>query len=254
MISVIVPAYDDGGAVMSALNSMRALADGPAEYVVQDDCSPHIDLRMLIPPEIAKADRNEVNLGFGANCNRAAARSTGDILFFVNQDVTASHQLSAGWDSRLAETFSVSESIGIVCPLLLFPDGTVQSAGGMIDGACQPVHRCLGYRNIHHPSVSLPRKVTWGTGAALAIRRSLFESLGGFDEVYRMYWEDVDLCIRAGQEGFDVLYDPHIVLVHSVGSTGGSPHFNASASTFKKRWVDTGIVKPETSAIHVRYW
>jgi O-antigen biosynthesis protein len=254
MISVIIPAYDHPVEVLTCINSLRAYSGHPFELLVQDDASPHVNLCAVVPPEVASTERNPVNLGFAGNCNAGAARAHLPILLFCNQDVFAVEQFSQGWYSAIVRAFD-DPKVGIVGARLLFPDGAIQSVGGVIDGALQPVHRCLGWRNLQHPDIAEPRDVSWVTGAALAIRRELFEALGGFDLAYSpSYFEDVDLCLRARELGWKVRYTPAATLVHPVGSTGGSPHFLRSAQTFKARWADTGRIVPDVYSVGVRYW
>jgi len=252
-LSVIIPAYNNLPAVLMALNSLQAMATGRHEYIVQDDASPHVMYPALIPGSVASVQRNAANLGFGQNCNAAAQRAGGDVLFFVNQDVYGVYGWSEGWDAALAQAFT-NEDVGIVGARLLFPDGKVQNAGGAFDARMQPFHRYLGYANPHVPEVATCGMVEWTTGAALAIRRDVFMRVGGFDAAYKAYFEDVDLFLKARAAGYDVWYEPACTLIHSVGSTGGSPHFGQSAAIFKQRWVDTGKIKPAVYAVKERFW
>jgi GT2 family glycosyltransferase len=257
-LSVIIPAYNDIPGVLTGLNSLRALQSQTVaiDYHVQDDASPSALFSAVIPPEIATVQRNESNLGFGGNCNAGAAQTSGEIniILFINQDVFGVYGHSENWDIALLNAFA-DDSVGIVGARLLFPTGGIQSAGGLIDARGQPFHRCLGWRNIGHPDSATPRDVTWVTGAALAIRRELFERLGGFDPLYvGGYFEDVDLALRARECGFRVRYEPGCALVHRVGSTGGSPHFRQNAMRFKARWVDSGRITPDVTYTRERFW
>lgn len=254
-LSIIIPAYNDAVDVLHCLNSLQATAADNAtiQYIIQDDCSPDIDLRKIVPPYAAAVARNERNVGFSANCNQGAKRASGDILVFCNQDIEA-NQHSRGWDHELRLPFMADPNVAIVGARLLFPDGRIQSAGGLLDSHLQPFHRCLGYSNIDHWEVNTPEFVTWVTGGLFAIRRDVFESLGGFDEQYVAYFEDVDLCMRVREAGYKVWYEPRATFTHKVGSTGGSPHFMDSAMTFKRRWVDTKKIKPDVSSILERWW
>lgn len=255
-LSVIIPAYDDLASTLACLNSLRAMqATADASYYVQDDASPHVNLFALIPACAASVVRNEVNLGFAGNANAGAARAEGDVLFFVNQDINAAWGWSNGWDAALLTAFLTNETAGIIGARLLFPNGAVQNAGGVFDALCQPVHRYLGFGNPHDPRVSTPGAVDWTTGAALAIRRDVWDKVGGFDPIYgRGYFEDVELCLRVRDLGYQVLYEPRCTLIHAVGSTGGNPRFLDNARTFKARWVDTRKVTPGSEMVKVRYW
>lgn len=256
-LAVIIPAYEKVADVLVCLNSLRALASDARVigWHVQDDGSPSVNFPLVIPREVASCTRNERNLGFAGNCNLgvydALEHYKPDVLFFVNQDVYATTEWSRGWDTALLSAFD-DPLVGIVAPRLLFPNGAIQSVGGAFDALAQPVHRCLGWTNPH--ACDDPEDVEWATGAALAVRTNLFMQLGGFDESYRMYFEDVSLCIRAREAGKLVRYEPRCTLVHTVGSTGGSPHFQASARRFKQEFVDSGRVKPGILQSVARFW
>ncbi len=249
-LSVIIPAYNHLENVLRCLTAVRATTN-PAntEVLVQDDCSPDVNL----PPLLGDCcQRNATNLGFPGNCNAGARRARGDVLFFLNQDCWP---IGASWDRRLLDFFELQPEAGIAGPTLLFPDGRVQSVGGEFDAACQPYHVALGAQNPDWEPIARPRQVPWITGAALAVRRATWQQLGGFDEGYApAYFEDVDLCLRAREAGWQVWHRPSVRFYHGVGSTGGSPTFMQSALRFKERWVDTGKVKPDTHFKMVSLW
>lgn len=253
-ISVIIPAYDDASGVMTAINSLQAMAshDQPIQYIVADDASPHVDLRGVVPADRAQVIRGYHNCGFAGNCHRGANISMGHILLFMNQDAYAVPQWSQDWDQHLLAAFQ-REDVGIVGARLLFPDGRIQSAGGLFDARVQPFHRHLGYSNPHHPDVATAGEVPWVTGAALAIRADVWFKLGGFDLSYeRGYFEDVDLCLKVQDAGYVVWYEPRWTLVHSVGSTGGSPYFQQNARLFHARWANR--LTPDDIAVRVNFW
>lgn len=248
-LSIIIPAYNDLPGVMSLIAAIRNTATLHAEVIVQDDCSPNVDFAALMPN---LAQRNAQNLGFPGNCNAGATRAHGDVLLFLNQDV---YMRQLGWDVRLLDWFRTTPQLGIAGPTLLFPDGRVQSVGGEFDAKSQPYHVALGARNADWSEIATPRRVGWVTGAALAIRRDLWQQLGGFDTVYgRGYFEDVDLCLRAQQLGAEAWHLPAVRLYHRVGSTGGNPQFRQNAQTFKARWVDTNIIEPSGHYVRERFW
>lgn len=253
-ISVIIPAYERVIDVLQCLNSLQASCTPPIEFIIQDDCSPSVDLRSVIPPYAASTARNEVNLGFAANCNAGAARATGDILIFCNQDILAHATLSQGWDKIISAAFE-DATVGMVGARLLFPDGKIQSAGGSFDNHLQPFHRCLGYSDLSNWEVNTPEFVSWVTGAFLAIRRDVFQQVGGFDEAYiGGYWEDVDLNMRVKEAGFKVWYEPRTSFVHKVGTSGGSPNFMRNAHIFRERWVVPRKIQADVNATLERWW
>lgn len=252
-LSVIIPFYERLDDLMRCYNSLGASQTGTVELVIQDDASPSVTLDNIVPPVF---ERNPVNMGFAATCNAGAKRAHGNILGFVNQDILATPQWTrAGWDAMLLSVFD-DPRVGIVAPRLLFPDGSVQSVGGTFDQRSQPVHRCLAYSQPDVlPETSTRQEVDWVTGAALFIRRELFEQVGGFDLRYSpSYFEDVDLCLKVRALGYAVIVEPAVTFIHKVGSTGGSPHFLRSALRFKELWVDSGLIQPGQVLATQRYW
>lgn len=254
-LSVIIPLYNGLAQTLRALNTLQGTAQVAHEYIVQDDCGQYdADIRLCFHPAQASIDVNAQNLGFAGNCNAGAARASGDILLFMNQDVFAVQPHSQDWDAAITKPFAFDNTVGIVGARLLFPDGSIQSAGGIYDARCQPFHRCLGYSDPNYHEVATPREVSWVTGAVLAVRRDVFERVGGFDTGYKSYFEDVALCESVKALGFKVWYEPSCTLIHEVGSTGGSPHFAASALRFRQQWVDTGKIKPDEGAVRANFW
>jgi len=257
-LSVIIPVFNNLPAVIRCLKSLYRTAwqpgaSGRLEILAQDDASPDFDLRELVtPPEPVKVDRNEVNLGFGGNCNAGARRASGDILLFLNQDTLA----RPDWFDPLMAMFE-SPKVGIVGPKLVTkaPDGTdaIQSCGGWYGGNKGPFHRYLGWSSDDW-RVNKAERVSWTTGAALAIRADLFRKVGGFDEAYqRGYFEDVDLCEKVKALDFEIWYCPAAVFEHSVGSTGGVPPetFKTNSIRFHERWDKR--ITPDTPISHVNY-
>lgn len=255
-LSIIIPAYNDLAGVLRALNSLQNTADRSHEYLVQDDyMETQFSLEAFIPPCAASVQRNPQNLGFGGNCNAGAQRASGDILLFLNQDCYAMLGLSDGWDTALLSSFD-DPSVGIVGCRLLFPNGAIQHAGIHFDAKCQPTHRFLGYADKDYIKANISEKVPAVTGAALAVRADLFNALNGFDDVTYVggYFEDIDLCARVVKMGYKVWYQPKTTFIHIVGTSGGNPNFYRNAQAFKTRWVDTGYIEADTSAIREGFW
>jgi O-antigen biosynthesis protein len=208
--------------------------------------------------EPAQAQRNPVNLGFAGNCNAGAMRAKGDVLLFLNQDTVARD----GWFEPLMSMFN-DPIVGIAGPKLVIPaspiDKTIgshdaiQSCGGLYGGNFGPFHRYLGWF-AEDWRVNIKERVSWITGAALAIMRDLFFKVGGFDVDYkRGYFEDTDLCEKVKAEGLEVWYCPAAVFEHTAGSSGGVPAdvFKANSLRFHARW--DAKIKPDTPISHVNY-
>lgn len=255
-LSIIIPAYNDLERVLRCVQAVvQTTNPHHTEVLVQDDCSPNVILPDLLG---SICQRNPENLGFPGNCNAGAKRARGDVLMFLNHDIWVTQR---GWDARLRDFFESTPQAGVAGPTLLFPPSEmepipkVQSVGGAFDALGQPYHIALGYHNHTWLPIATPRRVGWVTGAALAVRASVWHELGGFDTAYiGGYFEDVDFCLRAKQAGYEVWHRPNIIMYHAVGSTGGNPHFMHNALLFKQRWVDTKIVQPDENIIREGFW
>ena len=165
----------------------------------------------------------------------------------TNSDLIA----QPGWIKPLVGVFK-NQEIGIAGPKLIFPDGRIQSCGGLFDGNFGPFHRFLGWRGDYRLANRGPEQVSWITGAVFATRAKLFDQLGGFDSGYQGgYFEDVDYCLRANALGYKTWYVPESTLIHTVGQQGGSPHFRDNSIRFHKRW-DAHLWR-DTQAIMVGY-
>ena len=249
-LSVIIPAYNDLEAVLRCMQSViQTTSPHRTEVLIQDDASPNV----IMPPLLGNmCQRNEHNLGFPANCNAGAARARGDVIMLLNHDVWITQR---GWDERLLDFFELTPKAAVAKPTLLFPDGRVQSVGGEFDAACHPFHVALGAQNPDWQPIATPRPVSWVTGAAFAVRATVWREFGGFDTAYAGgYFEDVDFCVRARVAGHEVWHRPNIRMYHGTGSTGGNPRFMQNAMLFKQRWVDTKIVSPDDNVLRERFW
>ena len=179
-----------------------------------------------------------------------ARMARGAYLLFLNQDTLAT---KPGWIGHMIDVMEKNNA-GIVGPKLVFPDGSIQSCGGLFDAGKGPYHRNLGWSNAQDWRVNTTERVSWITGAAILVRAEDFWQVGGMDEGYRGgYFEDVDLCLKMKHQlGKDTWYCAEAVLQHAVGSTGGNPeNFRANSLRFHERW-DSKIV-PDSQYVYVNY-
>jgi O-antigen biosynthesis protein len=148
--------------------------------------------------------------------NRASRSAQGDILLFLNDDV---EPLDSRWLDRMVARLERPET-GAVGAKLLYPNGTIQHAGIVtweMDGAGHPGRFMTGSE--FWPWLDAAREVTAVTGACLAIRRTDFLSVGGFDPVFPVNFNDVDLCLRLQERGLAVILETSAVLQHDEGRT-----------------------------------
>ena len=162
--------------------------------------------------------RNTENQGFLKNCNQAAKNAVGDYIFFLNNDT----KVTDGWLSSLLNLMDGDESIGMAGSKLIYPDGRLQEAGGIIwsDGSGWNYGRL---DDPEKPQYNYLKEVDYISGAAIMIRRSLWEEIGGFDERFApAYCEDSDLAFEVRKHGKRVVYQPKSVVVHFEGISNGT--------------------------------
>ncbi|MBW1974200.1 MAG: glycosyltransferase [Deltaproteobacteria bacterium] len=157
----------------------------------------------------AKVIHNEENLGFAKACNQGAKIAEGRFLLFLNNDTIPLQ----GWLEALIESTKQNVKIGICGSRLSYPNNLIQHAGIAFNEYGIPYH-VYRYMPSEHPMVTIKKYYPAVTGACLLIRRDLFEEIGGFDEKYGMYVEDIDLCLKCWSKGFRVIYVPESHLVH----------------------------------------
>jgi len=155
--------------------------------------------------------RNDKPKGFGANHNQAFAASRGAYFLIVNPDV----RLSASPFHSLMQPF-VTSCVGACAPRVMSLAGAVEDSVRRYPTVLRLVKRVLmGSRNIDYKT-ELATPVDWAAGMFVMFRREAFEAVGGFDERYFMYFEDVDLCRRLQQAGWVIFYHPGTSIIHDA--------------------------------------
>jgi hypothetical protein len=146
----------------------------------------------------------------------------------------------------MRDTLAADPSIGIVGARLLYADGSLQHAGlGLLPGPVSRWWHVLRRQPGTLADANIARDFLAVTGAALMIRRELFEELGGFDEGFVNGWEDVDLCLRAWCAGARVHYEPRAVFDHLESATLGRQHnHERNERRFIERWEHALVDAP----------
>ncbi|WP_045758300.1 glycosyltransferase [Xanthomonas albilineans] len=217
--SIVIPVYNH---VAHTLACLRALATHPpsvpCEILVVDDGSRDETAQWLVQLPGLRYHVRERNGGFIATCNDGAARAQGRYLVFLNNDTVP----QPGWLDALLETFAQIPQAGLVSAQLLYPDGRLQDAGGVVfaDGSAWSYGR---FESPEDPRYAYLRDVDYGSGAALTIERTLFLELGGFDTRYMpAYYEDTDLAFAVRASGRRTLVQPASQVVHDEGTSNGT--------------------------------
>jgi GT2 family glycosyltransferase len=181
---------------------------------------------------------NEKNLGYAKACNQAARSARGDYLIMLNNDTL----VTDGWLNALIEAVEKNDNLAIVGAKLLYPNDSVQHAGVVFNqkGKVYHIYRCF-HRD--HPAVNKTREFQVVTAACLLIRTSVFLQVGLYDEGFVNGFEDVDLCLRVGQLGYGILYNPDCVVYHLESMTPGRCARDAENSRyFTEKWQGRPMV------------
>ena len=239
--SIIIPVYNLAAITRQCLNHLfsRLPASIEAEVVVVDDGSRDGTQACLAEFEgRIRVVTHARNRGFSTSCNDGAAVASGEHLVFLNNDTIPLD----GWLDALIRYASTDEKIGIVGSKLLYPDGTIQHAGIAFDQDRQPRHIYVGFPG-DHPAVNKSRAMQMVTGGCFLIPRKLFDRAGGFDTTFINGFEDVDLCMKVRELGFEVHYCHESVLYHLESvSDRHVDRDSDNRRTFLDRWKDRAEV------------
>jgi GT2 family glycosyltransferase len=176
--------------------------------------------------------RHEANAGFAQSCNDGARQARGEYIVFLNND-TIPH---AGWLDALIAYADQHPEAAVVGSKLLYPNGMVQHAGVVICEDRYPGHLYAGFPG-DHPAVNKSRRFQIVTAACALFRAAVFREAGGFDTAYHNGVEDVDLCLRLGQKGYQVHYCHESVLTHlESASRQLSSDERANNHLYMERW------------------
>lgn len=238
-VSIVIPVFNDYRVTLNCLRSLKEHAgETPFEIVIADDCS--TDLTTSIAERIRGITlcRTPRNVRFLRNCNLAAKDVSGEFIVFLNNDT----EVTEGWLEALLEPFA-DPSVGVVGPKLLFADGKLQEAGGIVwkDASAWNFGRS---DDPEKPAYCYRREVDYVSGACLMVRLSLWQQLGGFDEIFvPAYYEDADFCFAARDAGMRVVYEPQSTVYHYEGVSNGTDlasgvkqHQVSNQAVFRNKW------------------
>ena len=244
-VSVVIPTYHGGRMLAVALDTLAETSPQRCDIeviVVDDGSSESAEVTAITSLRRGiTLVRNERNLGFVQAANRGALAASGDVLVFLNDDVV----LLPFWLEPLLRTLALNDT-GAVGGRLVYPDGRLQEAGGVVFANGSAAKYGYGHPDADAPLFTYVREVDYVSGALLATLRATFLELGGFDTAYGFgYFEDVDYAFRLREAGLKTYYQPESVVVHAEGSTAGTdpavgPKQSqvSNQSLFATRWAD----------------
>lgn len=221
MISAIIVNHNGRGHLERCLASLEA-SRSTLEVLLVDNASSDDSVALVRErfPRVRVLEQAR-NLGFGAANNIAASAARGEALLLLNADAW----LEPGALELLAARLASHPRNGLAAPRLLYPDGRRQFAWSPERGALGEVLQQLRNRHesrawVHGPVARLLARVAgrpWYTAACVLLRAEAFRAVGGFDERFFMYFEDVDLCVRLEAAGWRLVQEPRAVARHEGG-------------------------------------
>lgn len=218
-ISIVIPVHGQLAHTLACLGAIAAHPPRRAiEVIVVDDSSPDDSRRVLARIDGLHLLQRAENGGFVAAANDGAGAARGAFIAFLNNDTVP----QPGWLDALADAFDSDPRCGLAGAQLLYPDGRLQEAGGIVfaDGSAE------SYGRFDDPSLAaygFVRDADYVSGAAMLIRTALFREIGGFADAYRPgYYEDTDLAFAVRARGLRVRYQPMARVVHVEGASAGT--------------------------------
>ena len=241
LVSIIIPVANQFNYTYNCLKSIHKNSGDKVAYeiIIANDSSDDItvDLEKIVS-NISVVTTTEKS-GFIKNCNHAAKQARGKYTLFLNNDT----QVQENWLLPLVELAEKDSTIGIVGSKLLFENGKLQEAGGVVwdDGSA------WNYGRMNDPSLpefNYVKEVDYVSGAALIIKTEIWKELNGFDESFApAYCEDSDLCFSARKLKYKVMYQPVSSIVHFEGitcgndiSTGQKQYQAVNQKKFYEKW------------------
>ncbi len=234
-VSVVIPVHNKLEVTHNCLAALLlAYNETSFEVIVSDDGSTDgtTEIEKLVTG--ITVCRNETAEGFVSSCNLGASKARGEYVVLLNNDT----EPTARWLDELLHVFANFDDVGLAGSKLIYPDGRLQEAGGIIWGDGTPWnYGRLG--NAADPKYCYTRQADYVSGAALMIPTALWKKLGGLSEEFRpAYYEDTDLAFKVRDAGLRVVYAPHSVVFHFEGISNGT-----STSSGLKRFQEVNRPK-----------
>lgn len=258
LVSIIIPVFNGWEITDRCLKAIRLCQDAvPFEIIVIDDASndqTSFELRKIRGIHVIT---KQVNSGYLLSNNDAARYAQGRYLMLLNNDT----EPITGWLDNSVDVMEQQSKVAIVGSKLLYPNGSVQEAGGQVFSNGNAWNLGRTARSKLSPEVCSVREVDYCSAAALLVRRDFWVSVGGFDERYTpAYYEDTDLCLSAWENGYKVMYQPESIVVHHEGMSNGkttntgikkyqlinqAKFFEKWAKSLTHHWEDSGVARLE---------
>jgi GT2 family glycosyltransferase len=240
VVSIIVPAMNKFEITYHCIASLiLAYNKTPFEVILVDDASTD---ETAVAEEVIEnliVVRNEENLGFVRSNNLAVSRARGEYICLLNNDT----EVTPVWLDEALDMFSIYNNVGAVGCKLVYPDGVLQEAGGLVWGNGAPWNYGKN-KNASHPGYNYARNADYLSAAALFVSKHVWDEVGGFSEEFvPAYYEDTDLAFKIRESGYRTLYCPTSVVVHFEGKSNGTStkegvkqYQDVNSKKFRSKW------------------
>lgn len=231
-VSIVSVTYNNEKQIKDYLIALKKALPEVSEVIIVDNHSSDHTAELVEKEKWLKLIKNKSNLGFGSGCNIGAKHSHCEYILFLNPDTVLEYDSL----EKLINFAQSHPEAGIIAPRLISKNGIVQESVTRLPSLLGAVKEYIfGQKNAYSqyvPATDTPVEVEAVYGAAMLIKKELFNELGGFDEKYFLYYEDLDLCRKIRSKGLKILYCPDISIVHLVGeSTTSSENLPAGLQT-----------------------
>lgn len=242
VVSIVVTAYGRFEETLACLHAIRRSGTAIAyEVILIEDASDEREMARFGTVPGLRYHANAENLGFLGSANQALALAGGEYVHFLNNDTL----VQPGWLDALLRTFTTFHDCGMAGSKLVYPDGRLQEAGGIVWSDADACNHGKGDAADRSP-YGYTHEADYVSGASLLLRTEVLRALGGFDGVFApAYYEDTDLAFRVRQAGWKVYLQPGSVVVHHEGLSHGTDvgvglktHQARNRETFLARWRD----------------
>lgn len=255
LVSIVIPTKNQYKIVKRCIDSIYEKSTyANFEIILVDTGSTDKDVRSWYErtkqghDNFKVVDWPEQPFSYARSCNEGARQASGEILIMLNNDTEV---ITPDWIEQLAGDANRKEAGAVGC-LLFFPDkhhiqhaGVGVGLGGVAANSFSMMTLHHAMSQTQHLMINTRHNMTAVTAACLAIRKSVYDEIGGFDEEFRVTYNDVDLCLRLYEKGYQNVYTPHVRLLHHESISVGLPEeiakrdtkeFKAAADMFKTRW------------------
>jgi GT2 family glycosyltransferase len=247
-LSIVIPTRDTAALTLACLASIARTGAGGGDrldiIVIDDGSRDDTVARVQARFPQVRVLRHDAPRGFTSAANHGLTATRGRVLLLLNSDT----EIEAGGLDALAAAFAQDTTLGVAGAQLRNLDGSAQWSGGRLpdclwlfaeaSGAARLLARLPFYRRARPLGHAVDRDVAWVSGAALAMRRDVWDAHGPLDEAFALYGQDLDLCSRAQRAGWRIRVLHGFGVRHHHGATVTAVELSAGRQHAPRLWMD----------------